>query len=78
VAWAQRLHLPDRLRDSPPLHNEQPSGHERFYREGGEAGTSRSLPPARPPDMAKVTAAAEKYGIEILGLPPRLGEDRVL
>ena len=55
-----------------------PAGHERFYREGGEPGLARTLPPPGPPNMAKLAAAAEKYGIEILGPPPELDEDRIM
>ena len=55
-----------------------PSGHELFYREAGAPASTRTLPANTPPDMAKVLTAAKKYGLEILGPPPRLGEDRVM
>ena len=44
--------------------------HEYFMRAAGEAAQGRVLPPAGPPDEEKVDAAAQKYGIEILGPPP--------
>jgi hypothetical protein len=31
---------------------------------------NRVLPPEGPPDMERVGAAAQRYGVEILGLPP--------
>ena len=44
--------------------------HEHFIRAAAEPAQSRTLPPASPPDMEKVGAAAAKYGVEILGPPP--------
>lgn len=44
--------------------------HEAFFRAAGEPATERALPPDAPPDMAKVGAAAERFGVEILGPPP--------
>lgn len=44
--------------------------HERFMRAAGEPARKRALPPEGPPDMEKVAAAAEEYGVEILGPPP--------
>ncbi|HYH59957.1 MAG TPA: cupin domain-containing protein [Thermoleophilaceae bacterium] len=44
--------------------------HEAFFRAAGEPAQDRVLPPAGPPDMAKVEAAASRYGVEILGPPP--------
>jgi hypothetical protein len=43
---------------------------EHFIRAAAEPAQSRTLPPASPPDMEKVGAAAAKYGVEILGPPP--------
>jgi quercetin dioxygenase-like cupin family protein len=44
--------------------------HEYFMRAAGEPAQGRVLPPAGPPDMERVGAAAQEYGIEILGPPP--------
>ena len=44
--------------------------HKNFMRAAGEAAQGRVLPPAGLPDEEKVDAAAQKYGIEILGPPP--------
>lgn len=44
--------------------------HERFFRAAGEPAAERVLPPNAPPDMAKLSAAAERFGVEILGPPP--------
>ena len=44
--------------------------HERFFRAAGEPAQTPTLPPQAPPDMDKVTAAANEYGVEILGPPP--------
>ena len=47
--------------------------HEQFFAELGEpvADPTVPLPPAGPPDVARIVAVAAKYGIEIL--PPPLG-----
>ncbi len=47
--------------------------HEGFIRAAAEPAQARTLPPAGPPDMEKVGAAAQKYGLEILGPPPGSG-----
>jgi len=44
--------------------------HEYFYRAAGEPAQGRGLPPEGPPDMEKVGAAAQEYGVQILGPPP--------
>ena len=44
--------------------------HEGFIRAAAEPARARTLPPAGPPDMEKVGAAAQRYGIEILGPTP--------
>ena len=44
--------------------------HEAFFRAAGEPAPERVLPPDAPPDMAKIGAAAERFGVEILGPPP--------
>lgn len=49
-----------------------PAGHERFFRAAGAPAQERRLPdpPAGPPDMAALGAAAADAGFEILGPPP--------
>ena len=44
--------------------------HERFFRAAGEPARERALPPQTPPDMDGLMAAANEYGVEILGPPP--------
>ena len=44
--------------------------HEAFFRAAGEPASERTMPPDAPPDMAKIAAAAERFGVEILGPPP--------
>jgi quercetin dioxygenase-like cupin family protein len=44
--------------------------HEAFFRAASEPASEPVLPSAEPPDMAKVVAAAERFGVEILGPPP--------
>jgi quercetin dioxygenase-like cupin family protein len=44
--------------------------HESFFRAAGEPARERALPPQAPPDMDKLMAAANEYGVEILGPPP--------
>ncbi len=44
--------------------------HERFFRAAGEPARARTLPPEGPPDMEKVEAAAQEFGVAILGPPP--------
>ena len=44
--------------------------HEAFFRAAGDPALERTLPPQAPPDMDRVTAAAEEHGVEILGPPP--------
>ena len=48
-----------------------PGGFERFFLELAEPAKARTLPPPMqgPPDMAKLTAVAKKYGTELL--PPK-------
>jgi mannose-6-phosphate isomerase-like protein (cupin superfamily) len=47
-----------------------PGGGEMFFVEGGRPADSLTLPPAGPPDIAKLEQAAKKHGSEILGPPP--------
>ena len=42
-----------------------PGGFEKFFDEIGEPATDPGSPPAGPPDVEKVVAAAPKYGLEI-------------
>lgn len=44
--------------------------HERFMRAAGEPAQGRILPPGGLPDMDRVGAAAQRYGVEIIGPPP--------
>ena len=44
--------------------------HEHFIRAAAEPAQARTLPPEAPIDMDKVMAAANAYGMEILGPPP--------
>ncbi len=48
-----------------------PSGFEGFFEEVGESARDGASPPAGPPDVEKIMAAAPKYGLEI---PPPPGE----
>jgi quercetin dioxygenase-like cupin family protein len=50
-----------------------PGGLERFFAELGEPAVDREHPPAPagPPDVGRMVAIANKYGIEIVGPPPR-------
>lgn len=49
-----------------------PGGFEQWFTETGTAATTLALPPAptTPPDMAALTTAASRHGVEILGPPP--------
>ena len=44
--------------------------HERFFRAASDPAQARTVPPQAPPDMERVMAAAQEYGVEILGQPP--------
>lgn len=44
--------------------------HEQFFIAVGEPAPAFELPPDGPPDMEKVNAAAQRFGVEILGPPP--------
>lgn len=44
--------------------------HEAFFRAAGEPAAERRLPPGAPPDLAKLSEAAARFGVEILGPPP--------
>jgi len=49
-----------------------PAGFDRFIVEAGEPALERTLPPAAPPDIAKLEAAGAKYDIETVGPPVQL------
>jgi quercetin dioxygenase-like cupin family protein len=44
--------------------------HESFFRAASDSAQARTIPPQAPPDMERVMAAAQEYGVEILGPPP--------
>ena len=44
--------------------------HERFFRAAGEPARARTLPSEGPPDIEKAEAAAQEFGVDILGPPP--------
>jgi len=46
-----------------------PAGFDGFVIESGEPALERTLPPPSAPDIEKLEAAGEKYGIETLGPP---------
>jgi quercetin dioxygenase-like cupin family protein len=47
-----------------------PGTQERFFRAGGVPATSRDFACAPPPDLARTMAAAEQFGVRLLGPPP--------
>jgi quercetin dioxygenase-like cupin family protein len=47
-----------------------PAGFDRFVAEAGEPAGSLTLPTPKPPDFAKLSEIAAKYGIDILGPLP--------
>jgi quercetin dioxygenase-like cupin family protein len=44
--------------------------HERFFRATSDPAPARTMPPEAPPDMERIMAAAQEYGVETLGPPP--------
>jgi len=48
-----------------------PASLEAFFREVGEPATAQELPTPQPPDVARVVAAAARFGIDLL--PPPAG-----
>ena len=46
-----------------------PGGGEGFFLDGGREPEGPGLPPAGPPDVAKLKQVAEQYGSEIIGPP---------
>lgn len=47
-----------------------PGAHDRFFRDGGFPATSRDFADAPRPDLDRTRAAAERYGVELLGPAP--------
>jgi len=47
-----------------------PGTQERFFRAGGEPALHRDFGAAPPPNLERTKAAADEYGIELLGPPP--------
>ena len=47
-----------------------PGTQERFFRAGGEPAPDRDFASAPPPDRERTMAAAEQYGVKLLGPPP--------
>jgi mannose-6-phosphate isomerase-like protein (cupin superfamily) len=48
-----------------------PGGGEGYFAEAGSPAQGSGLPPAGPPDIARLTAAGPGFGIEIVGPPLR-------
>jgi mannose-6-phosphate isomerase-like protein (cupin superfamily) len=50
-----------------------PGGADRFFAEAGEPAQTRQLPPAptAPPDFQRLAGIAARYGLELVGPPPR-------
>ncbi len=47
-----------------------PGGHDRFFRAGGHPATDGDFANAPPPDLERTKAAAERFGVELLGPAP--------
>ncbi|PZS36322.1 MAG: hypothetical protein DLM61_00445 [Pseudonocardiales bacterium] len=47
-----------------------PGTQERFFRAGGEPALTRDFETAPPPDLERTLAAADEYGVRLLGPPP--------
>jgi len=47
-----------------------PGTQERFFRAGGQPALDRDFASAPPPDHERTLAAAQRYGVELLGPPP--------
>lgn len=47
-----------------------PGGHDRFFRAGGHPATDDDLANAPRPDLERTKAAAERFGIQLLGPAP--------
>lgn len=53
-----------------------PGTQDRFFRDGGFPANERDFASSPPPDLERTTAAAERYGVALLG-PPPFAEDSV-
>jgi hypothetical protein len=51
------------------LNNSAPGGGEGFFVEAGRPAEGEGLPPASPVDVARLQAAGERYGSEVVGPP---------
>jgi len=49
-----------------------PGACEEFFHATGHPATTLTLPPATPPDMAALMEGMTRFGIEMVGPPPRL------
>jgi quercetin dioxygenase-like cupin family protein len=47
-----------------------PGTQDSFFRSGGEPATSHDFDDAPPPNLERTMAAAEEYGVQMLGPPP--------
>ena len=47
-----------------------PAGFEGFFRAAGDPAQASALPPAGPPDVERLAAAAPHFGMTIVGPPP--------
>ena len=47
-----------------------PAGFEQFSEEMGRPAEARTVPPPAAPDLGKLAALTEKYGLEVVGPPP--------
>src|SRR5262249_32767000 len=65
VAHGFRVDAPIRM-----LVLSDPAGFVEFVREAGAPAQRRELPPAGPPDFARLEAAAAKFNIDLLGPLP--------
>jgi mannose-6-phosphate isomerase-like protein (cupin superfamily) len=52
-----------------------PGGGEGFFVQAGRPAEGEGLPPAGPPDMARLKALSEQFGVEIVG-PPMTRQNR--
>lgn len=49
--------------------------HEQFFLAVADPAPAAELPPEGPPDMDRITAAAQQFGVDILGPPPFEGAE---